>query len=323
MYGYSNARYDAAPVHCYRQAKQRYEEVKPIRGRSGDVRPLGKRRRDWERIVKVSESAYAIRFYSTNVVTYYEDGAIELRTGGWPSVSTSEMIAYHSPFQSVKRNGQVWVWHWDKYKYVLPARTGEGLRMVQVDGVYQPETPQVLKQRVVDRTNIKELREKISPFIKFTKTILALSDGWINVKSMLELGGKKVNGWRKGRIIYPDYFTADEWVMLERSGNALDRNSRLAMMFVDVVSRPDEDQWLRVMYTMLTTNRTPLEEVVEFYEPREGESISRTNLNCPFMNQRFSVSDYVELINKILRVHPDAQAVRELAPSSDFRSNVF
>jgi hypothetical protein len=320
MYGYSNGRYEAAPIHCYRQAKQRYEEVKPIRGRSGDIRPLGKRRRDWERIVKVSESAYAIRLYSTDVVTYYEDGAIELRTGGWASVSTAEMISLHSPFYATKRNKQVWVWHSDKHKYIVPADINECLRMVRVDGVYEPETPQVLRQRVVDRTGIKELREKISPFIKFTKTMLALSDGWINVKSMLELGGKKINGWRKGRIIYPDHFTADEWVMLERSGNYLDRNARMAKMFVDVVSRPDEDQWLRVMYTMLTTNRTPLDEVVEFYEPVEGESASR--INCPYMNQRFDVSEYVELINKILRVHPDAQTVRELPPGSEFRSNV-
>jgi len=320
MYGYSNGRYQAEQVKNYHEAKQRYEEVKPIRGRSGDIRPLGKRRRDWERIVKVSESAYAIRLYSTDVVTYYEDGAIELRTGGWPSVSTTEMIAYHSPFQSVKRNKQVWVWHSDKHKYIVPAYINECLRMVRVDGVYEPETPQVLKQRVVDRTSIKELREKISPFVKFTKTMLALSDGWINVKSMLELGGKKINGWRKGRIIYPDHFTADEWVMLERSGNTLDRNTLMAKMFVDVVSRPGEDQWLRVMYTMLTTNRTPLEEVVEFYEPVVGESPSR--INCPYMNQRFDVSEYVELINKILRVHPDAQAVRELPPGSEFRSNL-
>jgi hypothetical protein len=58
---YRNSKYDAEPVKFYREAKQRYEEIKPIRGRSEDVRPLGKRRRDWECIVKVSDTAYAIK----------------------------------------------------------------------------------------------------------------------------------------------------------------------------------------------------------------------------------------------------------------------
>ena len=34
----------------YKSAQQRWELTKPIRGRDTDVRPIGERRRTWERI---------------------------------------------------------------------------------------------------------------------------------------------------------------------------------------------------------------------------------------------------------------------------------
>jgi hypothetical protein len=154
MFGYRNSKYDAAPVNFYREAKQRYEEVKPIRGRSGDVRPIGKRSRDHECIVKVSDTAYAIRLYGTNVVTYHEDGSVELCTGGYPSVSTAEMIELHGPFYTAKRSRNVWAWN--RYgntdqnlkaeKYLVPA-DGTPVKFVRRDGRYVPETPQIIKQR--------------------------------------------------------------------------------------------------------------------------------------------------------------------------------
>ena len=39
--------------HNYENFKRKYENTKPIRGRSVDVRPIGARRRDWEQVVRV------------------------------------------------------------------------------------------------------------------------------------------------------------------------------------------------------------------------------------------------------------------------------
>ena len=38
-------------IDLYAWYKHRYEDTKPIRGRAEDVRPIGKRSRDWELVV--------------------------------------------------------------------------------------------------------------------------------------------------------------------------------------------------------------------------------------------------------------------------------
>ena len=98
-------------INDYAIALKRWEDTKPIRGRAEDVRPIGKRRRDWELLVKDTRADgvwYGARLYRTNVVMYSPDGRIEFRTGGWASVSTAEFMSAHSPFRATKTRGQVW-----------------------------------------------------------------------------------------------------------------------------------------------------------------------------------------------------------------------
>jgi len=49
-------------INSFAEAEQRYNDTKPMRGKrkADDVRPLGDRRRDWERIAKVNDSTYVL-----------------------------------------------------------------------------------------------------------------------------------------------------------------------------------------------------------------------------------------------------------------------
>lgn len=167
-------------LNAYLNAKERYETTKPIRGRSEDIRPAGKRRRDWERIVKLGEEQYAYKLYSTECVVY-EPNRITLKSGEWDTPLTAKFISEYSPFRCVKARNHLWVelgmyglcgWY-PIYKQMFINLTEEG-------GL-KPEIKPV-PVRCVDRTKAKELRNRIEPFIKYGETMLKVSDGWVTYK---------------------------------------------------------------------------------------------------------------------------------------------
>jgi hypothetical protein len=91
-------------ISNYEQAKAHYEGVKPIRGRTVECRPLGKERRyDWYQIkqntyANQSENreyyTYCAHLYKTDVVEFYPNGDVTLRTGGWQSFTTGACINF-------------------------------------------------------------------------------------------------------------------------------------------------------------------------------------------------------------------------------------
>ena len=85
-----------------------YDSIKPIRGRSKDFRPLGDRRRDWERVEKIDEDTYAYHLYNTHCVTIRRDNSITLNPNGWHSISTAEFMTSWSPFIVMRKNRVLW-----------------------------------------------------------------------------------------------------------------------------------------------------------------------------------------------------------------------
>jgi len=56
----------------YHYFKGRYESTNPIRGRKEDIRPVGSRRRTWERLVHIDD-AYGVADRDVPLVMYAED----------------------------------------------------------------------------------------------------------------------------------------------------------------------------------------------------------------------------------------------------------
>ena len=167
-------------IRDYNNMKQRFEAVKPIRGRSEDVRPIGDRRRDWERVVQDGEK-YGARLYDTNCVMYYPNGDVEVQINGWGTPSTTSFISLHAPYgiNCYKRYNTVWVetTH-DGKAYPIPTR-GTFLLKHTPEGYVPAEIPKV-QQRVVDRTKSRDVRKTVEPFRNYCRNMLKLADGWVS-----------------------------------------------------------------------------------------------------------------------------------------------
>ena len=96
MYGNSGMK-DIKRIVTYEEAKLRYEQIKPIRGRAADVRPLGVRKNDSYRIAKrinplSNITSYQCFLYRTPVVEFKPDGDVEINMGGRGSTATRTFI---------------------------------------------------------------------------------------------------------------------------------------------------------------------------------------------------------------------------------------
>lgn len=78
-------------LRTYAQALDRYENIKPIRGKEKDTRPLGKRSKHHMRIEKHDDKLKAVLF-GTPVLTYNTDDIVTINMSGWGTVSTHKFI---------------------------------------------------------------------------------------------------------------------------------------------------------------------------------------------------------------------------------------
>jgi hypothetical protein len=189
----------------YDYYKQKYQNIKPIRGRAVECRPLGKRSRDWETIEKSAEGeVYSAKLYRTECVRYHPNGDIQIVCGSWGTPITADFIHTHSPFYSYKKYNKIWVQvvnnkGGENRLYPIP-ETEEGLTFKYVgEGeafTYEPTSAVVVEQTVVDRTKAKDARKPMKPFLDWARMINKLSDGWVMNETREQFGTFKSNGWR-------------------------------------------------------------------------------------------------------------------------------
>ena len=221
----------------YEQAKRRWDNVRPIRGRAVDIRPLGKRSRDWETIVKVDLGAdkpegerwaYAAKLYDTNVVTWYPDDTIGIRTDTHHTPITAKFIHEVSPLGCAKANRKLWVWAYgtgsESIKYPVPYK--DEMRMQrQADGTWVPLEGYTPKVRRTDRKATKPLQQQVAPFLNWAKAFLSMADGAIQPETYAQAlevkvtkHGTELHGWERTELKVP----AD---IAQRLGIAADTNA--------------------------------------------------------------------------------------------------
>jgi len=109
MYGNSGMK-EIKRIVTYAEAKLRYEQIKPIRGRAGDVRPLGNRKNDSYRIAKRvnplnDTTSYQCILYRTPMVEFKPDGDVEINMGGWVSTANRTFIERLLHLSCYSKNG--------------------------------------------------------------------------------------------------------------------------------------------------------------------------------------------------------------------------
>ena len=176
----------------YNYYQHKWLVTKPIRGRSEDIRPIGKRRRDWETVVRIERDgvvSYGAKLYDTVCVEYFPDGAVTVRCGAWSTYSTADFISRFSPFRCWKQHNKLWIEVNGKFAPV----TSEGVKLKEEPhgNEYYFAEPIVIQKSVVDRAKAKEVREPLQPFLAFAKSFLAMSDGWVMHETC-----KQTLGWK-------------------------------------------------------------------------------------------------------------------------------
>lgn len=312
----------------YEFFRNRYESTKPIRGRAEDVRPIGKRRRDWELLVKEDRADgvwYGARLYRTNVVMYSPDGQIEFRTDGHTTVSTAEFISAHSPFRATKTRGQVWVLRGDQK---VPILRDKPIAFKQEGGDWKLTTEIKLTQKVVDRSKSKAVRERIEGFEKYATTMLKLSDGWVRASTTEQWRylveddvAMLAYGWKQYR--YNFRFEKDIEAILkgyklskwqrERGGTEYEAYLRNLDAVLEMLSVEDIDTWDRAMYCILekvdAVQRVEVSSVE--YHPYPNDSYTA---RLTLEDRKYSVSAIKNFISKLIK-QMDVYTTREVDTS--------
>jgi hypothetical protein len=285
-------------TNSYAHYKNLYNNVKPIRGRSPEVRPIGNRRRDWEQVVRNDlgngEYSYAAKFHNTQVVEYLPNGDVILRPQGWHTPSTAEFIHEHSPFTCWKQDKRLWV-RVNNGSDVTAYPIGDELRMrLNADQRYEPTESIVIKKKVTDRVKAKEARKKVQPFLDWARVFLGMSDGWVMHETI-----KQTLGWSIGE---------GQWARYES------KNNIVASMY-DKISSPDADEetYLRVMCALPLSHATVIEKRLAetLTMPVGGHVRGRT-----FYDLRVDYEQIKAVVYRWVRQHEDVDKIVEVQPGA-------
>ncbi len=192
-------RHELPMLRDYEAAKQKYESTKPIRGRSTDTRPLGKRRTTWMQITKgVSDGGeyYAAKLYNTECVKWYANGNMEISVGGWATYTTRDFIAFVLPssFKVALVRGEIRIsgYRVPKEKGLLLTTTPEHADSADIVNNattpathYRVQDPEQEYTYSINRAKKKEVFNRFKNFRDWLKGYLSLKEGFIHHRELL------------------------------------------------------------------------------------------------------------------------------------------
>ena len=161
-------------INDYATALKRWEDTKPIRGRTIDTRPLGHRRNDHYLINFYPEGAVECILYKTPVVTFYENGDVIIRHDGYNSVSPCNFIGEVLGIHSSIFNYNTMI-GFDGKDYIVPI---EGLTIRRNESwVYEPMNPAPVVGHALDRKGTNNVRVRYHPFYSYLSSMCRLKAG--------------------------------------------------------------------------------------------------------------------------------------------------
>jgi hypothetical protein len=184
MWGFGNSA-GLVQMHSFAEAKNKFDNTLPIRGRTKECRPLGRNRArsDYEikkhwRVVEdgclgTYMESYTARLWNTDYVEWFSDGKLFVKTGGYSSPSINAVINYSvadSYGDLYSFNGKPYFRTKDGKSYVM---TGAGLMLEPTEEIsnlpYQARVMQPLNpiQEYKYRANRKEMNKIRKHYKKF------------------------------------------------------------------------------------------------------------------------------------------------------------
>lgn len=220
---YGATKFELPRLRNWGSAVAHEARVVPIRGRHPECKPISKRRNTHVSIRKESDNSIACRLYRTDVVTYREDGRIEVRLDGWVSNSTVRFIAELLGTSVYIAHRRAWIDASVKGSsgigaYALHAhRPNVFLSDERGNLVFQNPAP--VQVHRVNRKRTNNVRKLYEPFKDYIVRVMRLrDDGFSNE----EFG--EVFGWSFNKELpnFPPHLEVDgSMVLLRREGRGL------------------------------------------------------------------------------------------------------
>jgi hypothetical protein len=187
MFGYLHIA--CSPLLHYADAAAKEASIKPIRGRSVECKPLGKRTQTWLTIAKVGDNIEIRRGsgpHASTLLTYLPDGTIKIRPNRYPCNTTNQIfhrvLGYrHTRFAVHDRNT------WVHANYKDEDTTTQGWLPVVEELVFKWEersnghilvlqNPTLPKKHTINRKKANIIRKKpeYAPFRKYLSATMKL-----------------------------------------------------------------------------------------------------------------------------------------------------
>lgn len=178
----SSAGVRAWHFETHAKALDHFNKVKPIRGRTPELKPLGSNRAYTQCKIThdpLVDSVSAV-LYETPCVTIYPDNTIKLNRGGWISPSTANFMDAVLPpkFGKVRlqRRRMIYTAPLTRQEYVIPDK---GL-VLQVSDDWETAEPildgaPTLYEYKADRKVLNAIRKNIKPFLDATFVMTSMS----------------------------------------------------------------------------------------------------------------------------------------------------
>lgn len=170
----------------YDTARKHFETVKPIRGRSPELKPLGSNRAYTQCQIEIDELTWGVSatLYSTQCVTIYPDKTIKLHRDSWLTPSTANFIDAVLPtkFGTVSlRKRRLIYKNASGQEYVIP-QSGLMLQAsddwstadIKIDVNNEPK----LYEYKADRKVLNAIRKTIKPLLDTVNVMSAMSSNY-------------------------------------------------------------------------------------------------------------------------------------------------
>jgi hypothetical protein len=173
----------------YTQARNKFINTDPIRGRSKECRPLGKNRRYTgyeiaknmraidDGVLGQWQETYSAKIYDRDVLEWFPDGRLAIKVGRWHGTIIQSVINYtlgHGVGLIQSYNGK-WYFHGGNGKaYLLPQEKGHELIVNTENSAV--ENPVQEHRRRVKRKDMNAVRKRYAKFIEYGTNMLRIAN---------------------------------------------------------------------------------------------------------------------------------------------------
>lgn len=200
MYGHNSCQ-DLPYINSWAEAKERYESTLPIRGRSADNRPLGKRGAVDTYYITHDKGAntYSACLYKTKALTYHEnnDVVIDMGMGRWYSQTTCRFINAVLSGVGCYRVRGVTVLRLGGYTGPVVELGNKPTTIRRTEGGWLNTMPPSTEVRLV-RKQANAARARYKTFLEYFKSTMKVRIGshgdWVTINTGSEL--QRVRAWK-------------------------------------------------------------------------------------------------------------------------------